>query len=344
MTLKIGVAAGVGGGGADFVMEAERLGVDSAWSVEAWGYDALTPLAFLAARTSAIRLGTAIVQLGSRSPALLGMSALTMQALSGGRFILGLGTSGPQVMEGWHGVRFERPLTRTRETVDIFRQVVAGERVAHQGELYHLPLPDGPGRSIRVGAPPAAVPVFIAALGPANLRLTGELADGWIGTSFMPESASVFLDPIRTGAQSAGRSLSDIELTAPAAVEFTEDVEEAAARHARGYAFTFGAMGSPSQNFYKDAFSRQGFEEEAAEVQRLWLTGNREAAAAAVPTEIGRRTNLLGTPAMVKERLALYQRAGITTLRVNPAGEGISGRLDTLGLLMDLVGEVNAGA
>ena len=343
-SLKIGVAAGVGAGGAEFVSEAEKLGADSAWSVEAWGYDALTPLAFLAARTTRIRLGTAIVQIGSRSPALLGMSALSMQALSGGRFILGLGTSGPQVMEGWHGVRFERPLARTRETIDIFRRVVAGERVAHDGELYRLPLPDGPGRSIRVSAPPAPVPVFIASLGPANLHLTGVGADGWIGTSFMPESASVFLDPIREGAEAAGRSLSDIELTAPAAVEFTDDVEGAAARHARGYAFTFGAMGSPSQNFYKDAFSRQGFQEEAAEVQRLWLAGDREAAARAVPTEIGRRTNLLGTPAMVKERLALYRHAGITTLRVNPAGEGMAGRLDTLGLLMELVGEVNAGA
>lgn len=343
MSLKIGVAAGLGAGAADFVVEAERLGVDSAWSVEAWGYDALTPLAFLAARTSRMRLGTAIVQLGSRSPALLGMSALSMQALSAGRFILGLGTSGPQVMEGWHGVRFERPLARTRETIEILRQVVAGARVAHQGELYRLPLPDGPGRSIRVSAQPAAVPVFIASLGPANLRLTGEVADGWIGTSFMPETAPVFLDPIRAGAESAGRSLSDIELTVPVAVEFTDDVEEAAARHARGYAFTFGAMGSPSQNFYKDAFARQGYAEEAAEVQRLWLSGDREAAAAAVPTEIGRRTNLLGTPAMVKERLVLYAEAGVTTLRVNPAGEGMSGRLDTLGLLMDLVGEVNAG-
>ena len=272
------------------------------------------------------------------------MSALSMQALSGGRFILGLGTSGPQVMEGWHGVRFERPLVRTRETIDILRRVVAGERVAHHGELYRLPLPDGPGRSIRVSAPPAPVPVFIASLGPANHHLPGEVADGWIGTSFMPESASVFLDPIREGAESAGRALSDIELTVPAAVEFTEDVEEAAARHARGYAFTFGAMGSPSQNFYKDAFSRQDFEAEAAEVQRLWLAGDREAAARAVPTEIGRRTNLLGTPAMVKERLALYRHAGITTLRVNPAGEGMKGRLDTLGQLMELVGELNAGA
>src|SRR5438094_3903432 len=164
----------------EFVREAERLGADSVWVAEAWGHDALTPLAFLAARTSTIRLATGIAQLGARTPAMLAMSALSMQSLSGGRFVLGIGTSGPQVMEGWHGVRFDKPVQRTRETIDIIRAVTTGKRVEYHGQVYELPLPNGEGRSIRSLMPPAHVPIYVASLGPNNLRLTGELADGWI--------------------------------------------------------------------------------------------------------------------------------------------------------------------
>ncbi|MGH2467367.1 MAG: LLM class flavin-dependent oxidoreductase, partial [Candidatus Limnocylindrales bacterium] len=250
-------------------------------------------------------------------------------------------TSGPQVMEGWHGVRFEHPISRTRETIEIVRRIASGERSRHEGEVYTLPLPGGAGRSIRSSAPSAPVPIYIASLGPANLRLTGELADGWIGTSFMPETADAFLGPIRDGAAAAGRSLASLDLSAPAAVEFTDDVDEAAKRHARGYAFTFGAMGSARQNFYNNAFARQGFGDDVAAVEQLWRSGDREAAAARVPAEIGLRTNLLGTPAMVAERLRLYRDCGITTLRVHVAGSA-SERLDHLGTLLDVVAEVNA--
>ena len=213
------------------------------WTAEAWGFDAITPLAYVAAVTSEIKLGTGIVQVGTRTPGNIAMTALTMQALSGGRFILGLGTSGPQVMEGYHGVPFRKVLQRTRETIEIVRKIASGEKSGYDGEIYTLPLPDGAGKAIRNSAPPAEVPIYIASLGPANLRLTGEVADGWVGTSFVPESADVFLAPMREGAEAAGRTLRDIDLQVPAGVEFTDDVEEAAKRHARGYAFTFGAMG-----------------------------------------------------------------------------------------------------
>jgi F420-dependent oxidoreductase-like protein len=326
----------------ELVIEAERLGVDSVWVPEFWAYDALTPLGFLAARTSRVRLATGIAQLGARTPAMLAMSAMSLQALTRGRFILGLGTSGPQVMEGWHGVAFTRPVQRTRETIEIIRAVTAGERLEHDGRVYTLPLPGGEGRAIRSLAPPVPVPIYIAALGPANLRLTGELAEGWVGTSFFPETAHVFLDPISAGAQAAGRSIDDLDLTVAVAVEFTEDVDGAGRRHARGFAFTLGAMGSEKHNFYNDAFARQGFGDDVREVQRLWLAGDRRAAENRVPIDIGLGTNLIGPPARVKERLRLYRDAGVTTLRAAIEGTDLGARLDALGVLLDLVKEVNA--
>ena len=342
MTLRVAVSAMTyNERGVDFVREAERLGVHSVWTPEFWGYDALTPLAFLAARTSTIRLGTAIVQLGARTPAMLAMSAMSMQVLSNGRFILGLGTSGPQVMEGWHGVAFTKPIQRTRETIDIIRMITRRDRLEYDGELYKVPLPDGQGRSIRSIAQAAHVPIYIASLGPANLALTGELADGWIGNSFMPESAEVFFGPMRAGAEAAGRSFGDLDLTVSVGVEFTDDVDGAATRHARGYGFTFGAMGSPRQNFYKDAFARQGFGDDVADVQRLWLSGDHEAAAARVPVEIGLKTNLLGTAELILDRLRLYRDAGVTTLRAALPGE-LEVQLGSLERLLGLVDTVNA--
>lgn len=347
--------------GIAFVKEAEALGADSLWAPEFWGYDAFTPLAFYAAHTSRMRLATGIVQLGARTPTMLAMSAMSMQALSGGRFILGLGTSGPQVMEGWHGVRFDRPIARTGETIDIVRAVTKAERVEYHGGVYELPLPGGQGKALRSAAAAAPVPVYVASLGPENLKLTGAKADGWIGNSFFPESADVFFGPIREGALAAGRSLSDVELTVAAGVEFTDDVDRAGRRHANGYAFTFGAMGSATKNFYADAFARQGYGDVVAEVGRQWRAGDREAAAAAVPIEIGIGTNLIGTPTMVKDRLRAYRDIGVSTLRVGlhigdpsmaPGARaratvpdrprGVDASLDVLGQLLDLVREVNA--
>jgi F420-dependent oxidoreductase-like protein len=275
---------------------------------------------------------------------MLAMSAQSLQALSGGRFLLGVGTSGPQVMEGWHGVAFDQPVRRTRETIEIIRTVTAGERLEYDGQIYRLPLPGGEGRPIRSMMPPAPIPIYVASLGPANLRLTGELADGWIGNSFFPETADVFLDPIRDGAARAGRNVADVELTVTVSLEFTADVDAAGRRHAEGYAFTFGAMGSPTRNFYNDAFERQGYGDDVREVQRLWLAGDRDAARRRVPTAIGLGTNLIGTDDHVRDRLRRYRDAGIATLRVqlqdDPASD-LDRQLADLARLLDLVTEVN---
>ena len=305
----------------DYVVEAERVGVTSVWVPEAWGQDALTPLAYLAAMTTKIKLATGIAQIGARTPAMLAMSAMSMQLLSGGRFLLGLGTSGPQVMEGWHGVRLHSPISATRDTIEIVRAVARGDRLSHAGETYQLPLSDGPGKALRSMMSPVEVPIYIAALGPKNLELTGELADGWLGNAFIPEHADAFLESLAVGAARAGRTVADLDLVIPAAVEFTDDVDEAAERHARGYAFTIGAMGSKDKNFYNAAFTRQGFGDDVRAVQDLWLSGHREEAAARVPVELGLKTNLLGTAAMVKDRLRLYRDAGITTIQAKLAGD-----------------------
>ncbi len=326
---------------ADFVVEAERSGVSSVWIPEMWGQDVFTQAAFLAGRTSTIKIGTAIAQIGARTPAALAMASMSMQAISEERFVLGLGTSGPQVMEGWHGVRFRSPIETTRETIEIVRMIARGDRLEHDGKVYQLPLPDGPGRPMRTMMAPVAVPIYVASLGPRNLRLTGELADGWIGNLFMPEKAEVFLEALAAGAATADRSLADLDLLIPVTVEFTDDVDEASKRHARGYAFTIGAMGSKDQNFYNDVLKRLGYGDDVEAVQELWLTGRREEAAQRVPVEIGFKTNLIGTPEMVKERLRLYRDAGITTLQMKPTAEN-RGNVDDLALFAELVAEVSA--
>lgn len=342
MTLSIGITPpGLDRSSLAFVRDAERLGVDSVWVPEAWMYDAVTPLGYLAAITERLRLATGVVQLGARSPAMLAMTALALQQMSDGRFVLGIGTSGPQVMEGWHGVRFNRPVTRTSETIDIIRAVAAGERVHYDGDVYTLPLPDSQGRALRSPVAGAEIPIHIASMGPANLALTGAKADGWIGTAFLPESAEVFLGPIREAAIAAGREPSAVELTVAAGLDFTADLEEAGRRHAAGYAFTIGAMGSSSTNFYNQAFARQGFGEAIDQVRRLWEAGDRQAAGAAVPIEIGLHTNLIGDDAAVKDRLRRYRDVGIDVLRINVGGDDLTERLDLLARLLDLVAAVN---
>jgi F420-dependent oxidoreductase-like protein len=305
----------------ELARQAESMGVDSVWVAEYWGVDAFTPLAAIAAVTDRLRLATGIAQLGARTPAMLAMTAQGVQAVSDGRLILGIGTSGPQVMEGWHGVPFDRPVQRTRETIEIVRMIAAGERLAYDGSVYRLPLPDSAGRAIRSRAAVAPIPIYVAALGPANLALTGELADGWIGNSFFPATAATFLAPIAAAAELAGRALDDIDRVVAVSLELTDDdpaaVEAAGRRHADGYAFTFGAMGTASKNFYNDAFARQGYGDDVEAVRRLWAAGDRAGAAARVPIEIGLGTNLIGPPEVVKDRLVAYERAGVTTLRVN---------------------------
>ena len=300
----------------------------------------LVQLAFVAAVTRQLELASGVVILPQRDPLLLAKQAASLDVLSRGRFRLGIGASGPQVMEGWHGVRFRRPVQATRETIEIVRLISRGDRLDYHGQVYDLPLPASQGRALRSMAAPVHVPVYVAAIGPANLRLTGELADGWLGNTFIAESAEVFLGPLRAGARLAGRTLADLDLQVPVAVEFTDDVDEAVARHSAGYAFTIGAMGSATKNFYNDAFARQGFGEQVAEVQRLWRDGRRDEAARLVPHEIGQKTNLLGTPAMIAERIRLNRAAGVSTLSLKLDGP-LRTRLDTLARVIDLVAEIN---
>jgi F420-dependent oxidoreductase-like protein len=278
------------------------------------------------------------MQAGTRTPALVAMTALSLASMSGGRFVLGLGVSGPQVIEGWHGIRFDRPLTRLRETVEIVRRAVRGERVAFKGQVYELPLPGGEGKALRTSARPQPdIPVYLATLSPRSLEMTGEIADGWLGTSFMPEHARVFFDHIEAGARRAGRSLASLDLQAGGHLAFGDDVERLIAARKPGLAFTLGAMGSRQHNFYNDAFKRAGYADAAVEVQRLWLDGKRDEAAARVPDELALKTNLLGTEAMVRERLEAYRRAGVTTLRLEPAGQTLAARLATLGRVLRLL-------
>ena len=320
-----------------FVTEAEKLGVDAAWSAEAWGQDAVTPLAYLAARTERIRLGTGIMQISARTPSMTAMTALSLAAISGDRFLLGLGVSGPQVVEGLQGRPFRAPLTRLRETVDIVRLAFAGERIRYDGKHHRLPLPGGEGKALRLaqGANPN-IPIYLATLGPKALVYTGEAADGWLGTSFVPNAADAHLAHIHQGAEAAGRSMRDIDIQVGGTVGFG-DAEELAAPLKAGLAFTLGAMGSAATNFYNDAYKRSGWESVAREAQALWVAGRRDAAVQAIPTEMVLAGNLLGSEADVRERLAAYRDAGVTTIRLSPVGRDLTERLDTLGRAMALL-------
>ena len=323
----------------EYVLEAEKLGVDTVWSAEAWGQDAVAPLAYLAARTERIRLGTGIMQISARTPNMTAMTALTLDSLSGGRFILGLGVSGPQVVEGLQGRPFKAPLTRLRETVEIVRLAFAGEKLAYEGRYHQLPLPGGEGKALRLAQPANPnIPIYLATLGPRALEYTGAAADGWLGTSFIPEDAdAAHLDYIKRGAKAAGRCIADIDIQAGGAVAFGDDLDAIIKPLKLAMAFTLGAMGSPKTNFYNDAYRRGGWENAAREVQQLWVSGRRTEAAARVPAEMVRRDNLLGDERTVRERIEAYRAAGVTTLRVYPAGKDLAGRLETLGRVVDMV-------
>ncbi|HEY2815372.1 MAG TPA: LLM class flavin-dependent oxidoreductase [Acidimicrobiales bacterium] len=325
----------------DFVIESEKLGVDMVWVAEAWGGDAPSPLGYLSAVTHRMQLGSGVMQVGVRSAVMTAQTAITLANLSGGRFVLGLGASGPQVMEGLHGVPFAHPRGRISETLDVIAQVFAGEKVHYEGRHIELPLPGGEGKSMRVAArTPHRIPIYLASLSPLMLELTGERADGWLGTSFVPEAADAYLDHLRTGAARSGRTLAEIDICQGAEVAFARDEAELKAMvDARkpGLAFSLGGMGSPSTNFYNRAYGRQGWERVAEEVQQLWTDGRRDAAAAAVPDEMVMSTTLLGTDDIVRARLRAWRDAGVTTVRLYPAGDTLDERLATLGRALELM-------
>ena len=322
-----------------WVQHAEKLGVAMAFSAEAWWSDAVTPLAFLADKTERIKLATGIMQVTARTPAMAAMTALTLHDLSGGRFVLGLGASGPQVVEGLHGVRYARPLTRLKETVEICRMVFAGEKVRYDGRIYQMPLPDSEGKAIRIAHEPADIPIYLATLGPNALRYTGEAANGWLGTSFSPDHPEAHMDYLSEGAARADRPLNDLDLCVSVRVEIGDDVEAMIDRRRPQVAFNMGGMGSADTNFYNDAFKRAGFEDDARAIQALWLEGKRDEAAARVPDPMVTRFQALGTPEMVRERLGKYRDAGVTTLKLGLDSAGPLGpaRFELLEQIVDIV-------
>jgi len=312
--------------------EAEALGYDVAWAAEAYGSDTATVLAYLAGQTERIGLGSAVFQIPARTPAMTAMTAASLDLLSKGRFRLGLGVSGPQVSEGWHGVRFAKPLTRTREYVAIVDQALSRQTVSHEGEFFTLPLPDGPGKALKLAVHPvrAHIPTYLAAVGPKNLELAGEIADGWLAIFFSPEFAADLTASIAVGRERGGRVDQPFDVAATVPVVVGPD-PEACAMPIRPYAALYvGGMGSREQNFYNRLARRMGFEDAAQQVQDLYLDRQHREAMAAVPYEFIDQTSLIGPQERIAERLHAYAEAGVITLNVATSDPDLAGRLTTL--------------
>src|SRR5215210_4944640 len=305
----------------ELVLEAERLGYDSVWTAEAYGSDAATILGWLAGQTSTVRLGSAIFQMPGRSAAMTAMTAATLDQLSDGRMLLGIGSSGPQVAEGWHGQRFAKQLLRTREYIAVVRKALARERLEFHGETIELPLPDGPGKALKLTIAPVQerIPIYLAAIGPKNTTLAAEIADGWIPTLFSPEHVGEFRPLLEEGfSKAGGKGFDDFDI-APSVNVFVSDDLESARDAMRPYvALYVGGMGSRKQNFYNALVQRYGFEDAAREVQDLYLQGKKEAAAAALPGELLDTVSLCGPADVVRERIGIYRDAGVGTLMVSP--------------------------
>ncbi len=326
--MKLGLQLGYWGSGPptnapELVAEAERLGFDSIWTAEAYGSDALTPLSWLGSQTSKVRLGTALCQLSARTPTAMGMAALTLDHLSGGRFVLGLGVSGPQVVEGWYGQSFEKPLARTREYVDIVRQVLAREApVVNDGPNYPLPFPGGTG----LGKPLKSIvhplrkdiQIILGAEGPKNVALAAEIADGWFPIFFSPNAVKAFEPSLAEGFARPGarRTADEFEVIAFAPTIIDDDVERAADAQRPFLALYIGGMGAKSMNFHFDVFARMGYEAEAQKVQELYLEGRKDEAAAAVPTKLVEDIALIGPKEKIRDDLDRWKESIATTLLV----------------------------
>ena len=305
----------------------DQLGLDSVWISEAWGHDAVSILGLIAGRTERIGVGSGILQIPARPPTATAMAAVTLDALSDGRFRLGLGVSGPQVSEGWYGVPFARPVARTREYVEIVRAVVARRGpLVHEGREFRIPLaPEdgtGLGKPLKLLARPVRreIPIYLGAIGPKAVAQVGEIADGWLPFMFDPDEPELLLGPLREGAGRAGRSLSDIDIAAAVPVGLSEDLDEARAAVKPLLAFYLGAMGARDKNFYVDHAERAGFGDEAREVQSRWLGRDQVGAVAALPDALVDRMGIATTPAGLDERLAAYEAAGVDTLVCVPCG------------------------
>ncbi len=317
--------------------EADRLGYSVVWSAEAYGSDTVSMLSWIAGQTERIDLGAAVMQIPARTPAMTAMTAATIDTLSGGRFRLGLGVSGPQVSEGWHGVRFAKPLARTREYVEIVKMAIGRQPVSFQGEHYTLPLPDGPGKALRLGfrPPREAVPIYLAAVGPKNLELAGEIVDGWLAIFFAPDASGEYLQHIERGRAKRGLGLTGFDVAPSVPVVLGDNVAWCA-DVIRPYAALYvGGMGSREQNFYNQLAVRMGYADEAAQVQELYLSGQKAEAAEAVPQDFIERTSILGNKIQVKERIRQYAAAGVGTLSISPYVGDLKSGLDTLRIVAE---------
>ena len=340
--MKLGVNLGYWGAGNDgdnlaLAREADRLGYAVCWTAEAYGSDAATILAWVAAQTERIDIGSAVFQIPARTPAMTAMTAATLDSLSNGRFRLGLGVSGPQVSEGWHGVAFKAPLARTREYVDIVNLALSRKRVSYDGEHFKLPLPGGPGKKLQLIVHPIRehIPIYLAAVGPKNLELAGRIADGWLAVFFSPQYAGEQLAAIESGRKQIGKDLTGFDVVPTVPVVIDDDLERAA-EQIRWYAALYiGGMGSREQNFYNQLACRMGFADEAARVQELYLAREHRNAAAAVPFEFIDATSLIGPPERIAERMKAYAAAGVTTLSVTPFAATLDERLEALRVSLD---------
>jgi F420-dependent oxidoreductase-like protein len=345
--VRLGLSCGFWGMGRDednlaLVDRAEQLGFSVVWASEAYGPDAATVLAWIGSRTQEIDLGAGVLQIPGRTPAMTAMTAASLDSLSGGRFRLGLGVSGPQVSEGWHGVRFDKPLGRTREYTAIVRTALARKPVEYAGEHFTLPLPDGQGKALRLNVLPTRhqVPVYLAAVGPKNLELAGEIGDGWLGVFVSPDYLGEQLEAIGRGRQSAGRTEDDFEVDATVPLAVGDDLERCAALIAPYAALYVGGMGSRRQNFYNALAGRMGYPEQARQVQDLYLARQWRDAAAAVPVQFIDDTSLLGPAGRLVERMQRYADAGVTTLTVAPWGEDLDARMGSLEAAADAIDHV----
>ena len=324
----------------EFAICADEMGVDTVWSAEGWGEDAVTSLTFLAARTKRIKLGAGIMQISARAPTMTAMTARAISNLSAGRFLLGLGVSGPQVVEGLHSVRYNQPLTRLRENVEIIRQTFSGAKVAYQGKHYQIPLDDSEGKSIRVQKPIYPIPIYLATISPRALEYTGRVADGWLGASFSPDYSDAHFEYIRRGAGVAGRKFEDIEIHVPCSIAIDDDWTASIEKRRSEVAFSLGAMGSKKTNFYNDAYARAGFGEEASHVQSHWIQGRYEEAVSNVTDAMVTKFSAIGDKREVQARLQSYKNAGVDVLVLRFLTDDNSSRVTILEQVLEMTSDL----
>jgi F420-dependent oxidoreductase-like protein len=338
--MKLGTSVGMPDNPDSFAQHAKRLedaGVEYLWSGEGYSADAVSAMGFLAAVTTRAMIGSSILNLYTRTPALLAMTAVGLDKLSRGRFILGLGSSGPQVIEGFHGVPYDKPVGRTREIIDICHSVWKRDRLVHDGSSYQLPLAPGQGtglgKALKIMGQPLRdrIPIHVASLGPKNVEMTAELAEGWLPLHFWPDRADdIWGEPLRAGLAKRAADLPALDIVAGGPLAIGSDVDHLRDKARPMLALYFGGMGAPGTNFYNDVLRRYGFEEEATQIQDAYLGGDRKAAEAMVPAALVEGMSLIGDVGFVRDRIAAYREAGVTILNVQPIGPNGTDDIETI--------------